>query len=182
MSKAYAFVADGTEEVELLAVVDLLRRAGVDTVITSVDGIAVTSSHGVKITADGLMSDFDFADADLLFIPGGMPGSVRMGGCEALVSAVDRQLKAHKHVAAICAAPAEVLGANGFMNGRRGICFPNFESKMKGADVVSGARVVTDGNITTARGLGCAIDLGLELIKILCGGDVAEDIKNKIQY
>ena len=69
MSKAYAFVADGTEEVELLAVVDLLRRAGVDTVITSVDGIAVTSSHGVKITADGLMSDFDFADADLLFNP-----------------------------------------------------------------------------------------------------------------
>lgn len=182
MSKAYAFIADGTEEVELLAAVDLLRRAGVETVITSVDGMTATSSHGVKITADGLICDFDFSDADLLFIPGGLQGSVRMGGCKELVSAIERQLGAGKRVAAICAAPAEVLGANGFMNGKRGICFPNHESKMKGATVVSGARVVTDGNITTARGLGCAIDLGLELISLLCGGDVASDIKKKIQY
>lgn len=182
MIKAYAFIADGTEEVELLAVVDLLRRAGVETVITSIDGNVATSSHGVKITADGLIGDFDFADADLLFIPGGMPGSVKMGGCKPLISAIDRQLKAGKRVAAICAAPAEVLGANGFMRGKRGVCFPGHEDNMLGATVEAGARVVTDGNITTARGLGCAIDLGLELVSLLVGGDKAAELKGKIQY
>ncbi len=182
MKLACAFIADGTEEGELINVVDILKRAGVKVVIVSVDGIVATSSHGVKITADALIKDAPISDADLLFVPGGMPGSKRMGECKELITAIRSALAADKRVAAICAAPALVLGANGFMTGKRGVCFPGFEYAMTGCEIDSVARVVTDGNITTARGLGCAIDLGLELVRLLCGKDKAEEVKSKIQY
>ncbi|MDE7463636.1 MAG: DJ-1/PfpI family protein [Clostridiales bacterium] len=180
--KAFAFIADGTEEGELINVVDILHRAGVDVKLVSIDGETVTSSHGVRLAADAVISDVDMSEADLLFVPGGMPGSKRLGGCATLIAAIRSALEAGKRVAAICAAPAVVLGANGFLVGKRGICFPGFEADMNGCEVVRGARVVTDGNITTARGLGCAIDLGLELVALLCGADKAEEVKGKIQY
>ena len=180
--KVFAFVADGTEEGELINVVDILRRAGIDVKLVSIDGATVTSSHGVRLCADAVIADVDASEANLLFVPGGMPGSRRLGGCAPLVSAIRAALEAGKRVAAICAAPAVVLGANGFLTGKRGICFPGFESEMNGCEVVHGARVVTDGNITTARGLGCAIDLGLELVSLLYGADKAQEVKSKIQY
>lgn len=183
MADVYAMITDGTEEVECLAVVDILRRAGVDvTLVSAADGITVTSSHGVKITADALLSDTDVSDGKVLFVPGGMPGSEKLGACEPLVSAIKTALERGNRVAAICAAPALVLGAHGFLQGKRAVCFPGHEKKMKGAEVCRGARVVTDGNITTARGLGCAIELGLELVSLLKGDTVANDIKHKIQF
>lgn len=181
MIKVNAMIANGTEECELLNVVDLLRRAGCDTHIVSVDGITVKSSHGVTITADERAEDVALDDCDLLFIPGGMPGSKRLGECEKLIAAVEKMLSKGKRVAAICAAPALVLGKNGFLKGKRATCFPNFEKDMDGA-INTGARVETDGNITTARGLGCSLDLGLELIRLLIGKAEAEEIKAKIQY
>ncbi|MCH5161976.1 MAG: DJ-1/PfpI family protein [Clostridiales bacterium] len=180
--KALAFIANGTEEGELINVVDILCRAGVDVKLVSIDGETVTSSHGVKLVADALIDGVDLSDVDLLFIPGGMPGSKRLGECKAVVSAISSALESGKRVAAICAAPALVLGANGFLKGKRGICFPGFEAHMDGCEIAFGARFVTDGNITTARGLGCAIDLGLELVRLLVGDDKAQEIKGKIQY
>ncbi len=182
MAKVYAFIADGTEECELLCVVDVLRRAGVDTVIVSVSGKTVTSSHGVKIEADAVIGSCDLSDADVLFLPGGMPGSVNLAGCEPLIRAIGSQISAGKRVAAICAAPSVVLGKNGFLKGKTGVCFPGFEDGMLGCDVKLGARVVTDGNMTTARGLGFAIELGLEIVRLLCGEGKAEEIKRKIQF
>lgn len=179
--KIHAMVADGTEECELLNVVDILRRVGLETHIVSVDGRTVKSSHGVSITADCVADDVDIADCDLLFIPGGMPGSVRLGGYAPLISAVERVLDKGGRVAAICAAPGVVLGENGFLVGKKATCFPGFEGKLKGATKVD-ARVVTDGAVTTARGLGCAIDLGLEIVKLLIGKEKAEEVKSKIQY
>lgn len=175
-------VADGTEEGELINVVDILRRAGLSVTLVSIDSETVTSSHGVKLVADALISDVDFGKAAAVFVPGGMPGSKRMGSCAPLVSGIKKTLDAGGRVAAICAAPSLVLGANGFLRGKRGVCFPGFESGMDGCDIERGARVVTDGRITTARGLGCAIDLGLELVALLVGKDKAEEVKSKIQY
>lgn len=182
MSKVYAMIADGTEEIECLAVVDLLRRAKINVVIVSVDGKTVFGSHGVGIVADAVAADVDLADSDLIFLPGGMPGSEHLAACKKLIDAIGAQLAAGKRIAAICAAPAVVLGANGFLRGRNAVCYPGFERGMTGAKVAAGARVVTDGNITTSRGPGCAIDLGLELIKLLAGGQVEQAVKSGIQY
>ena len=182
MSKVYAMIADGTEEVECLAVVDLLRRARIDTVLVSVGGKNTVSSHNISIAADKTADEVDLTDADLIFLPGGMPGSKNLALCAPLISAIDKQLKSNKRVAAICAAPAVVLGANGFLRGKKATCFPGFEDGCEGAKVDIKARVVTDGNVTTARGMGCAVDLGLELIALLVGKDTADKVKEAIQY
>lgn len=180
--KVFAMITNGTEEVECLAVVDILRRAGIDTVLVGVGGKTVVSSHGVTVTADVEIDDVDFLDADVIFVPGGMPGTKNLAACGKLIDALKIQDKANKRIAAVCAAPSLVLGANGFLKGKKAICFPGMEDNMLDATVVTGARVVTDGNITTARGLGCSIELGLELVRLLLGEDKAAEIKGKIQF
>lgn len=182
MAKAYAMIADGTEEVECLAVVDVLRRAAVDVTIVSIGERTVTSSHGVKITADSRFCDIDFRDADLVFIPGGMPGTVNLAGYTPLIELIKNVLARGGRIAAICAAPALVLGANGFLRWKSAVCFPGFEKHMIDAKIQHATRVVTDGNITTARGLGCSIELGLELVSLLVGSKTACEIKQKIQF
>ncbi len=182
MPKVIAMIENGTEEVECLAVVDVLRRAGADVLLVSASDMQIVSSHGVRLIADAVAADTDLTDCDLLFIPGGMPGSERLGKNRKLIDAIGEMLADGKRVAAICAAPSVVLGAHGFLRGKRAVCFPSFESGMLGAQVVSGARVITDGNITTARGLGCAVELGLELVRLLFGSGKAEEIKDKIQF
>ncbi len=180
MPKVYAFAANGTEETELLAVVDILRRAKIDTVITSVDGEVVTGSRGVKFHADACIKDCDFSDADMLVLPGGMPGAVHLADCETLSEAVTRQLARGKRVAAICAAPALCLAEKGHLRGRKAICNPDFEQYMDGVELVRGVRFVTDGNITTAPGMGCSLDFGLELVRVLCGAEVVAAVKKKM--
>lgn len=182
MAKVYAMIADGTEEVECLAVVDILRRSGVETVLVSInDTCDTTSSHNVKIQADATVAETDFSDGDVIFLPGGLPGSEYLSACEPLITAVRQALADGRRVAAICAAPGVVLGRHGFLEGKTATCFPGFEKELKGAEYTTQG-VVTDGNITTARGLGFAIDLGLELVKLLVGEAQAEDTKKKIQY
>lgn len=181
MKKVYAMIADGTEEGELLNVVDILRRAAVDTEIVSITDKTVTSSHGVRITADKTLAEVDLTGCDLLFIPGGMPGSKNLAECEAVTLAVKTLLGKGKRVAAICAAPALCLGEHGFLEGKKATCFPDFEDRMGGA-VVTGGRVETDGLVTTARGLGSAIELGLEIVKLLEGSELSGEIKRKIQF
>lgn len=181
MSLVYAFLTNGSEEVECLAVVDVLRRAGIDTKLIAVGGdINVTSSHKVSITCDARLEDTDLSAADVLFLPGGMPGTLNLGDCRELCDALIAQDKAGKRIAAICAAPS-VLGTIGLLKGRTATCFPGFEDKLEGA-MYTREGLVTDGNITTARGLGYALDLGLELIRLLLGEDKAKEIKASIQY
>ena len=175
-------IADGTEEVECLGVVDILRRVGVDTELIAVGHKTVTSSHGVVITADKTVDEADLSQADLIFVPGGLDGAKNLAACKPLIDGIATALEDGRRVAAICAAPALVLGANGFLKGKRAICFPSFEGDMLGAKIETGARVVTDGNITTARGLGCTIELGLELARLLVGEKQAEEVRSKIQF
>ncbi len=182
MAKVYAMIADGTEEVECLTVVDILRRSGVEVVLVSVSGSKnIVSSHNVKIEADAVVAETDFADGDAVFLPGGMPGSEHLSACEPLIAALRQADDTGKRIAAICAAPAVVLGRHGFLEGKTATCFPGLENELRGARHTSQG-VVTDGNITTARGLGFAIDLGLELAKLLVSEEVSETVKSKIQY
>ncbi len=181
MANVYVFTADGFEEIEGLTVVDLMRRAGAQVQMVSIsDGLAVKGSHGIEIKADTFFDDVDFSQADLLVLPGGMPGTLYLGEHEGLTGLLQDFAAKGKRVAAICAAPS-VLGGLGLLKGKRAVCYPGFEDKLTGAQVEM-EEVVTDGCITTSRGLGTAIPFALELISLLFGPEKAEEIKKSVIY
>ena len=181
MSKVYAFLAPGLEEVECLAVADVLRRGGVKVVLVSVNGDPVIAgSHGIRIIPDALFDMCDFSDADCLFLPGGMPGTKNLAAHAGLAALLTVKARAGMRVAAICAAPT-VLGGLGLLDGRRATCYPGCEKDLGEAEF-TGEGVVTDGNITTARGLGFALDLGVELISLLVSPEKAVAVKTAIQH
>ncbi len=181
MANVYVFTADGFEEIEGLTVVDLMRRAGAQVQMVSIsDGLAVKGSHGIEIKADTFFDDVDFDQADLLVLPGGMPGTLHLGEHEGLTGLLQDFAAKGKRVAAICAAPS-VLGGLGLLKGKRAVCYPGFEDKLTGAQVEM-EEVVTDGCITTSRGLGTAIPFALELISLLFGPEKAEEIKKSVIY
>ena len=181
MSKVYAFLADGFEEVEAVAVIDFLRRANVDVTTFSVmNRFEVNGSHNIIIKADKLIEEADWSEADVLFLPGGMPGTLNLGACSRLTDQIKQFFKEGKRIAAICAAPS-VLGQLHILEGKKATCYPGFEDKLLGAEHVKDG-VVTDGTITTARGMGYAVDLGLELVKLLVGQETSDEIRESIQY
>ena len=181
MANVYVFTADGFEEIEGLTVVDLMRRAGAQVLMVSIsDGLAVKGSHRIEIIADTFFEDVDFGQADLLVLPGGMPGTLHLGEHQGLTKLLTETAAQGKRVAAICAAPS-VLGGLGLLKGKRAVCYPGFEDKLTGAQVGT-EEVVTDGNITTSRGLGTAIPFALELISLLFGQEKAEEIGASVIY
>lgn len=181
MAEVYAFLADGLEEVECLAVADVLVRAGVKVTLVSITGKReVKGAHGFGIKTDALLEDVDMMKADVLFLPGGMPGTKNLAACRLLCDGLVKANEAGHRLAAICAAPS-VLGGLGILKGKKATCYPGFEEALGGAKA-TGAGVVTDENVTTARGLGYALDLGLELITLLMDAKTARDIKSAIQY
>ena len=181
MGKVYAFLADGSEEVELLAVVDILKRGGQEVSLVSVTGKRdVISAHKIKIQADFEFSEVNCKDADVLFLPGGMPGTRNLGAHTGLLNALKEANRENRRIGAICAAPS-ILGNLGILEGKKATCFPGFEPGLKGA-VYTKQGVVTDGNITTARGLGYALDMGIELLALMTDEKLARQIKEAIQY
>ena len=184
MKKAYCFLADGFEEVEALAVTDVLHRSGVDVKLVSVTGqYQVESSHGIIIKAHELFENIE-DDADLLFLPGGMPGTTNLAGHSGLCEMIKKHNERGGYIAAVCAAPS-VLGINGLLKGKKATCYPGFEDKLYGAEVCTAdrsKRVVRDGNIITSRGMGTSVELGLELVGILMGEDEKETQALKIQH
>lgn len=181
MSKVTVFIADGTEEVECLTIVDLLRRAGVEVDLVSIkDDKTIVSSHKVTIVADKTFDEADLEGSDMLFIPGGMPGVLNMTEHEGLARAISAHAVKGKKLAAVCAGPS-VIGRLGLLEGKKATCFPGWEEKLEGA-IVTSEGVVTDGDITTGKGLGYSVDLGIELIRILVDEETALDIKARIQH
>ena len=181
MAVVYAFLADGLEEVECLATADVLIRAGVKVKLVSITGKKeVKGAHGFGIHADTLLHEIDPMKADLLFLPGGMPGTKNLMACKPLCDALVQADAAGKRLAAICAAPS-ILGQLGLLKDKKATCYPGFEDALTGAKL-TGAGVVTDGKITTARGLGYALDLGIELASLLVDRPVALQVKDSIQY
>lgn len=179
--KVCVFLADGFEEIEGLTVVDILRRAGVDTVMMSVTGEKmIRGSHGISVEADCLFDGSEADGADMLVLPGGMPGTLTLqqhSSLNALLRSFDER---GKNIAAICAAPS-ILGGLGMLRGRKACSYPSFEDKLEGA-VVQQVPVVTDGHITTGRGMGAAIPFALRLTEILLGREKAEEIRKAVVY
>lgn len=177
MAKVYVFLADGFEDVEALIPVDVLRRGGVDLVTVSVmDGSQVVeSAHGVQMVADALFEDCDFSDADLLLLPGGMPGASNLYAHEGLRQAVLAQNKAGRLVAAICAAPAVVLGQLGILRGKHATCYPGFEGQLDGAEY-TGELCTVDGNIITGEGPAAAFPFAYQLLSMLVDEQTSRQI------
>ena len=181
MSRVCVFLADGFEEIEGLTVVDILRRAGVDTQMVSIsDSRMVMGSHQIPIQADVCLKDADFSDTELLVLPGGMPGTLHLGACRELTELLLQFQKDGKKVAAICAAPS-VLGDLGILNGKKACCYPGFESRLAGVEV-SFEKVAVDGNVTTSRGMGTAIPFALALTAQLVSEEKAAELKKGIIY
>ena len=129
--------------------------------------------------AAALATGEDCEGPDMLFLPGG-PGTPNLAAHEGVVQAVLKFNEDGKNIAAICAAPG-VLGQLGVLKGKKATCFPGYEDKLQGAEYVR-EKAVTDGNITTARGMGASIELGLELIRILADKEKSDEIAGKIQF
>ncbi|MDO4163339.1 MAG: DJ-1/PfpI family protein [Bacteroides sp.] len=176
MSTAYVFFADGFEEMEAFASVDVLRRAGINVqMITVTPDEIVTGAHGVPVLCDKNIANCDFYDASLLLLPGGMPGAATLGECEDLKKLILKFAQEDKPIAAICAAPM-VLGKLGVLKGKKATCYPGFDQYLEGAEY-TGAMVQKDGNIITGKGPGAALDFALAVVELLCGKDKVEELK-----
>lgn len=177
----YIYLAEGFEETEMIAPLDLCRRAGIDAKTVSVTGnICVTGSHGITIKADMLASDAEYTPdkADIVMLPGGLPGTNGLEASDAVQNAIHKAFDGGKLVCAICAAPS-VLGKAGLLQGKKATCYPGFEKYLYGATPVS-EKVVRDGNVITGIGMGAAVQFGLEIVSAMCGEETAEKLKNGI--
>ena len=182
MAKVYVFMADGFEDVEALIPVDVLRRGGVEVVtVSTTEFPSVESAHGVSIETDLLFEQCDFSDADLLMLPGGMPGASNLFAHEGVCNAVKAQAAAGKKVSAICAAPAVVLAPLGILDGKRATCYPGFESALEKA-TYTGDLVTVDGNVTTAEGPAAAFPYAYELLAQLTDKQTADQVAEGMRY
>ena len=204
----YMFLAPGFEEVEALAPLDLLRRAGLEVTTVAIrtaeyntllercrnigttaanlwdDPRTVTGAHGITVTADILEGEFarrllsgEFSP-EAVILPGGMPGTANLDASTAVETALELADKAGAYLCAICAAPL-ILGKRGYLKGKRATCFPGFEAYLEGATV--GGKVIRDGRVITAAGMGVAQEFGLEMISVLVSPEKAGEIRAAIQ-
>ena len=182
MKKVFVFLCDGFEDVEALIPVDVLRRGGVDvTTVSCTDFPLVQSAHGVNIEADVMFEQCDFSDADLLFLPGGMPGASNLYEHKGVCKAVVDQHAAGKKVAAICAAPVVVLAPLGILDGKRATCYPGFEHALSEA-TYTGQLVTVDGNVTTGEGPAAAFPLAYELLAQLTDQKTADQVAEGMRF
>ena len=181
MKKVYVFFADGFEEIEAFASVDILRRAGLDVVLVSVmDNEIVKGAHQISVFCDVNIENCDFYDASLLLLPGGMPGAQTLGECEDLRRALTQGAEKGITLAAICAAPM-VLGQLGLLKGKRATCYPGFEQFLDGADYTANL-VEHAGNLITGKGPAAALPFAFALVKHLIGEAKEKELKEAMCY
>lgn len=175
----YILLANGFEETEMIAPLDILRRAGISVQTVGVTGKEVTGAHGVTVTADILPDGVDKSLADGVVLPGGMPGTTNLQASPFVEELVLSCAKENKLVAAICAAPM-ILGELGLLSGKEATCFPGFEEHLKGATVTS-APVAVAENIITGKGAGCALEFGAALVNFCLSPGEGEKILAQMQ-
>lgn len=183
MSTVAVFLADGFEEVEALAVVDLCRRAGLDTPMVSVmGGKEVTGSHGIQVLADMLIGELDFDSIDMIMLPGGLKGTEGLENCSLLTDKIKEFDANGKLLSAICAAPT-ILAHKGLLKGRNACCYPSMEEHLVKAEaVVRQEPVEVSGHITTSRGMGTAMELGLAIVERFQGREAADELARTVVY
>ncbi|MGQ1784076.1 MULTISPECIES: DJ-1 family glyoxalase III [unclassified Saccharicrinis] len=179
MKKVYIFLAEGFEEIEAITPIDVLRRAEIDVTTVSIsDKKEVTGAHNIIIIADRIFTESNFTDADLLVLPGGMPGTLNLNEHEALKELLVDFSNRGKLIGAICAAPL-VLGEKGLLKGKNATCYPGFENQLIEAKHTGSPLEVAD-NIITAKGVGAAMKFALQLVSMLRGKEVAYELTQKM--
>lgn len=179
--KVYVALAPGFEIAEATLPIDILKRARVEVVTVSItDEAIVPASNGVRVIADQLLSASDLSDGDLLFLPGGMPGSLNLEKCEPLAVVIRQYVESGKYLAAICAAPM-VYGKMGLLAGHRATCYPGFEKDLLGATLVK-ETCVLDGQFITGCGAGAAFALGRQCAAVLVGDDTADAVLRQMMF
>lgn len=173
------FLVEGFEEVEALTPLDYLRRVGEEVVTVGIGGKQITGSHGITVEADCTEDEFSLPALSMVILPGG-PGTPRLAASATVAAALDHAETENLPVAAICAAPS-VLGERGMLRGKRATCFPGYEDKLLGAEVVD-EPAVRDGNIVTARGAGAAQQFAFAIVELLQGKEVADTLETQVRW
>ncbi|KAL2614174.1 hypothetical protein R1flu_025866 [Riccia fluitans] len=162
-------IANGSEDIESVVIIDVLRRAGFDVVVASVaEDLQIVAARKVKIVADSLIGDVAASEFDAIVLPGGMPGAEHLHRCPTLTKLLQKQVHSGKIVGAICASPAVVLEASGILKGKKATAFPSFTKDLSDQSAVN-ARVVIDGHVITSRGPGTAMEFALSIVEKVLG-------------
>jgi len=177
----YVLLADGFEEIEAIAPIDVMRRGGLNVATAGVGKKEVTGSHSITITADTLVDEINMEDVEGIILPGGMPGTLNLQKNEKVIELVRYCFENEILLAAICAAPM-ILGELGILDGKEAVCFPGFEEHLKGAEYCDCSVVVFD-NVITAKGAGAALELGSAIVDYFSGDNgKGDEILTQMQY
>ena len=168
-------LADGFEEIEAITPIDVLRRAGLEVIVAGVGKREITGSHGITVETNVMLEQYQ-ETPDAVVLPGGMPGAANLKDSQALQDILQKMKKANRLIGAICASPAVVLSPAGILDGKKATCFPGFESDFGPKVIFSQDRVVRDGQITTSKGPGTALEFALELVSQLVSPDAAKKL------
>jgi len=172
-------LANGFEEIEAISIIDVLRRAGIDVIVVSMTGkLEVTGAHQLKVISDILFDDVNYDGIFMIVLPGGMPGASNLDAHAGLQKQINSFNAENKPLAAICAAPL-VFGNLGILKGKQVVCYPGFESYLKGAEILN-VPVVESENIITGNGPGSAIEFALKIVEKTVSIDVAKSVSKQM--
>lgn len=174
----YVLLGTGFEEMEAIAPIDLLRRAGIGVITVGLNGQTIYGSHNIPITADISIEQMDLTNLDMIVLPGGLGGVKSIKACPKAMDAICFAQANHKFVAAICAAPT-ILASLHITDNIPAVCYPGCEEEM-GTALIQNVPCVRQDNIITGTSAGCAVPFALELIRALKGEQAAQQIKEQI--
>lgn len=175
----YVFLANGFEETEAIAPIDMMRRAKLDVATVGVSGELITSSHNITVKPDIQLSEVDYTKIEGVVLPGGMPGTLNLEASEDVIKAVKYCYENNLLTAAICAAPS-IFGHLGMLDGKKATCFPGFENDLLGAEYTAN-HTETDGMIITAKGAGCAVEFGYAIVSKAVSKEAADSVAGAMQ-
>lgn len=174
------FFADGFEEVEAIAALDVIRRAKIEIESVGVGSKNITGSHGITVVCDKTTDEISVSNSvEGIVLPGGMPGTTNLLNDETVNSFIDYCNNNSLYICAICAAPL-ILGRKGLLQAKKAVCFPGFEDELKGA-LISDEYVCVDGKIITSKGMGSAVKFGLAIVGEVLGDDIADSLEATLQ-
>ena len=176
----YMFFADGFEEVEAIAALDVIRRAKIEIESVGIGSKQVTGSHGITVICDKTDDEISVSDSlEGIILPGGMPGTINLFESETVGKFIEYSKENGLFICAICAAPL-ILGRKGLLKGKKAVCFPGFEDELVGAEI-SDEYVCTDGKIITSKGMGSAVKFGLAIVAAVTDKETAQSLEATLQ-
>ncbi|MBF0484178.1 MAG: DJ-1/PfpI family protein [Candidatus Omnitrophica bacterium] len=181
MQKALIILANGFEEIEAIATIDILRRSGVNVTIAGLDSVQIASARLVKIFTDKILTSNDL-NYDALILPGGANGAKNLAASALVKQIINKMFNEKKLIAAICASPAEVLAPTGILNNKSATGYPGDEALFNKSTKVKTDKVVIDGNIITSQGPGTAADFSFAIVNYLVGKEISDKVKKAMLF